>query len=77
MITDSMRAKGLSPGNYELGGQPVTVSEDRAILADGTLAGSILKMNEGAKRMLNLQGVAIPDIIEMAFHESSKTNRDF
>ncbi|SMQ64488.1 N-acetylglucosamine 6-phosphate deacetylase [Bacillus sp. OV166] len=72
MITDSMRAKGLSPGNYELGGQPVTVSEDRAILADGTLAGSILKMNEGAKRMLNLQGVAIPDIIEMASMNPAK-----
>lgn len=66
MITDSMRAKGLAPGNYELGGQPVKVTEDRAVLADGTLAGSILKMNEGVKRMLNLKGVTIPDIIEMA-----------
>lgn len=66
MITDSMRAKGLTPGNYELGGQPVTVNEDRAILEDGTLAGSILKMNEGAKLMLRLDGVTIREIIEMA-----------
>ncbi|MBY0098346.1 N-acetylglucosamine-6-phosphate deacetylase [Mesobacillus maritimus] len=66
LITDSMRAKGLAPGDYELGGQPVTVTEDRAVLADGTLAGSILKMNEGAQQMLKLEGVTISHIIEMA-----------
>ncbi|KMY56183.1 N-acetylglucosamine-6-phosphate deacetylase [Bacillus sp. FJAT-27231] len=66
LITDSMRAKGLAPGDYELGGQPVKVTEDRAVLADGTLAGSILKMNDGAKKMLKLKGVTLSDIIEMA-----------
>jgi len=66
MITDSMRAKGLQPGDYELGGQPVKVTEDRAVLEDGTLAGSILKMNEGAQAMLRLNGVSIREIIEMA-----------
>lgn len=66
MITDSMRAKGLEPGVYDLGGRPTTVSEDRATLEDGTLAGSILKMNEGAKRMLGLDGVTLKHIIEMA-----------
>lgn len=66
MITDSMRAKGLVPGDYELGGQPVTVTEDRAVLEDGTLAGSILKMNEGAKQMLRLSGVTLSEIIQMA-----------
>lgn len=29
MITDSMRAKGLEDGKYELGGQPVEVKMDR------------------------------------------------
>ncbi|MFC7364007.1 MULTISPECIES: N-acetylglucosamine-6-phosphate deacetylase [Bhargavaea] len=66
LITDSMRAKGLSPGDYELGGQPVKVTEDRAELADGTLAGSILKMNDGARRMLGFNGVTIEDIVKMA-----------
>ncbi|MEQ2526782.1 N-acetylglucosamine-6-phosphate deacetylase [Robertmurraya yapensis] len=66
MITDSMRAKGLEPGDYELGGQPVKVSNGRAVLEDGTLAGSILKMNEGAQQMLQLDGVSIAEIIEMA-----------
>ncbi|RDW20608.1 N-acetylglucosamine-6-phosphate deacetylase [Oceanobacillus chungangensis] len=66
LITDAMRAKCLPPGDYELGGQPVIVSEDRAVLADGTLAGSILKMHEGAKQMLQLDGVSMENVIEMA-----------
>lgn len=66
LITDSMRAKGLPPGGYELGGQPVQVTEDRAVLDDGTLAGSILKMNEAARRMLSLDGVTMRDITDMA-----------
>ncbi|GAB3062372.1 N-acetylglucosamine-6-phosphate deacetylase [Virgibacillus ainsalahensis] len=66
LITDAMRAKCLSMGDFELGGQPVKVTEDRAMLEDGTLAGSILKMNEGARKMLQLTGVSMQDIIKMA-----------
>ncbi|MEN1967333.1 N-acetylglucosamine-6-phosphate deacetylase [Lentibacillus sp. N15] len=65
LITDAMRAKCLPPGNYELGGQPVLVTEDRAVLDDGTLAGSILKMAQAARNMLNLRDVTIKEVIEM------------
>lgn len=65
LITDAMRAKGLKPGKYELGGQPVNVTADRANLENGTLAGSILKMHEGAQNMLKLDGVSLTDIIKM------------
>lgn len=66
LITDAMRAKGLPAGDYELGGQPVKVNEDRAVLADGTLAGSILKMDDGARRMLGLDGATMRDVVKMA-----------
>lgn len=66
LITDAMRAKGLPAGDYELGGQPVKVNEDRAVLADGTLAGSILKMHDGVRRMLGLQDVSLRDVVKMA-----------
>ncbi|WP_102026572.1 N-acetylglucosamine-6-phosphate deacetylase [Salirhabdus sp. Marseille-P4669] len=66
MITDAMRAKGLDAGTYDLGGQSVRVSNGRAVLGDGTLAGSVLKMNEGAKRMLGIAGVTLENIVEMA-----------
>jgi len=72
LITDSMRAKCLKQGKYELGGQPVTVSEDRAVLKDGTLAGSILKMNEGAKQMLQLSDVTMRDIVRMGAENPAK-----
>lgn len=65
LITDAMRAKGLGPGDYELGGQAVKVTEDKAILDDGTLAGSILKMQDAAFQMFHLDGVTIQDIVKM------------
>ncbi|TQS75084.1 N-acetylglucosamine-6-phosphate deacetylase [Ornithinibacillus gellani] len=72
LITDAMRAKCLQPGDYELGGQPVEVTEDRAILEDGTLAGSILKLVNGAKQVYRLQDVSIRNIIEMASENPAK-----
>ncbi|WP_188454305.1 N-acetylglucosamine-6-phosphate deacetylase [Virgibacillus oceani] len=72
LITDAMRAKCLQAGNYELGGQPVTVTGDRAVLEDGTLAGSILKMYQGAQNMLSLSGVTIKSIVDMASANPAK-----
>lgn len=43
LITDAMRAKGMPEGEYDLGGQKVTVQSQQARLANGALAGSILK----------------------------------
>lgn len=53
LITDAMRAKGLEKGIYDLGGQQVNVDHD-ARLGDGTLAGSILKMNVAVKNVSSL-----------------------
>lgn len=65
LITDSMRAKGLPDGESELGGQKVIVKDGFAKLENGTLAGSVLKMNEAIK---NLVGVGVPftDAIDFA-----------
>lgn len=40
LISDSMMATGMEDGEYALGGQPVTVKGNRALLKDGTIAGS-------------------------------------
>ena len=40
LISDSMRATGMENGTYGLGGQEVTVKDRKAVLKDGTLAGS-------------------------------------
>ncbi|GIO23422.1 N-acetylglucosamine-6-phosphate deacetylase [Oceanobacillus sp. J11TS1] len=65
IITDSMRAKGLEDGEYELGGQPVFVKDGEATLDNGSLAGSILKMIDAVKNMMQLEGVELTDIVKM------------
>lgn len=45
LITDAIRASGLPAGQYDLGGQTVTVKEGQCRLGDGTLAGSIVTMD--------------------------------
>lgn len=41
LISDSMSAAGLSDGRYSLGGQPVNVRDGKALLENGTIAGSV------------------------------------
>lgn len=56
LITDAMRAKGMPEGEYDLGGQKVTVQSQQARLANGALAGSILKMNHGLRNLISFTG---------------------
>ncbi len=49
LVTDCMQAGGLTDGEYELGGQKVTVSDGKCLLDSGTIAGSVLKLNDGLK----------------------------
>lgn len=51
LITDAMRAGCMKCGTYDLGGRSVEVGDGKAVLEDGTLAGSILKMNEALANM--------------------------
>ena len=57
LITDAMRAAGLPPGRYALGGQPVTVTDGECRLADGTLAGSVLTLEKGLANFLAAAGI--------------------
>ncbi|MCF8017902.1 MAG: N-acetylglucosamine-6-phosphate deacetylase [Vallitaleaceae bacterium] len=49
LVTDCMCGGGLAEGNYELGGQEVRVKDGSCTLSDGTLAGSVLKLNEALR----------------------------
>ena len=57
LITDAMRAKGIPDGVSELGGQVVYVKNGEARLEDGTLAGSVLRMNRAVQNMVEKVGV--------------------
>ncbi|MCB0065384.1 MAG: N-acetylglucosamine-6-phosphate deacetylase [Caldilineaceae bacterium] len=61
LITDAMRATGLPDGDYDLGGQTVTVADGACRLADGTLAGSILTMDRALRNFMAATGLSLVD----------------
>lgn len=52
VVTDSMRAKCMPAGQYDLGGQTVNVTTESARLEDGTLAGSVLTMSQAIQNLI-------------------------
>jgi N-acetylglucosamine-6-phosphate deacetylase len=64
LVTDAMRAGCMKCGNYDLGGRNVEVSEGKAILEDGTLAGSVLKMNEAMGNMLKHTSMCLQEVVQ-------------
>ncbi|WP_446217208.1 N-acetylglucosamine-6-phosphate deacetylase [Micromonospora sp. IBHARD004] len=65
LITDAMAAAGMPDGEYELGGQEVTVADGVARLAGGgAIAGSTLTM-DAALRHAVAAGIALPDACRM------------
>ncbi len=66
LISDGMRAVGMSDGSYELGGQTVNVVGCIARLSDGTLAGSTLTLNQAVRNMVETLGISVSDAVYMA-----------
>lgn len=52
LITDAIRACGMGEGRSELGGQRVTVRDGTVRLDDGSLAGSILSLDQAFRNAL-------------------------
>lgn len=52
LVTDCIRAGGSGDCETELGGQPVTVANGAARLSDGTLAGSVLTLDQALRNAL-------------------------
>jgi len=73
LITDAMRAKGIPDGVSELGGQTVYVKNGEARLADGTLAGSVLRMNRAIQNIVEKVGVPFTKAVDYATINPAKT----
>ncbi len=71
-VTDSTAGAGMPDGNYFLGTQPVTKCLGGIRLADGTLAGSILTMDQALR---NLVSIGLP--LEDAAHRTSTFPADY
>ncbi len=63
LITDAMRAGCMKCGIYDLGGRKVTVEGNNATLEDGTLAGSVLKLNEALKNMTTATSMTLVEAV--------------
>ena len=65
LISDTMRAAGMSDGKYDLGGQEVTVKGPLATLADGTIAGSATDLMACMKTAVSF-GIPLADAVRSA-----------
>jgi N-acetylglucosamine-6-phosphate deacetylase len=55
LVTDAISALGMPPGQYELAGEAVTVSQSGApARADGTLAGSALRLDHAISNCIDI-----------------------
>ncbi|HOO56735.1 MAG TPA: N-acetylglucosamine-6-phosphate deacetylase [bacterium] len=66
LITDAISAAGLPDGEYSVWGFPVIVKDGTVKLQDGTIAGSILSLNEAVRNAISILGVTPPEAFRMA-----------
>lgn len=68
VVTDAMAALGMAPGRYTIADQEVIVSAhdqgvNAARLASGSLAGSVLAMDEALRRLIRYTGCSLGDAL--------------
>ena len=56
----------MSDGEYTLGGQKITVNGVECLLSDGTIAGSVLKLNQAIKNMRDNTKLPLYEIVATA-----------
>lgn len=66
LITDCTRAGGMPDGEYTLGGQKIFVNGIKCLLEDGTIAGSVLKLNDAVKNVYNNTGMPLWAVVKAA-----------
>jgi len=65
LVTDAMRASFLGDGKYDLGGQEVNVLNGAPRLSDGTIAGSVHRMDTALKNVKEHTQYEVYEIIKM------------
>ncbi len=66
LVTDAIVATGMGSGEYPLATRRVYLEEGVPKLEDGTLAGSILTMDEALRKVLAFTGCTVPEAVRMA-----------
>lgn len=63
LVTDAMAALGMPPGLHRLGEFEVTVDAASCRLADGTLAGSILSLDQALRNLVAVAGCSLAEAL--------------
>jgi len=66
IVTDAMGALGMPPGVYRFGDYDVTVDKVSARLENGTLAGSIVRMDEAVRNLMKFTGCTLAQAVAAA-----------
>ena len=66
IITDCLPAGGLPEGEYTLGGAKIIYKNDLCRLEDGTIAGSVLKLNKGVWNVFNNSKIPLHECVNCA-----------
>jgi len=66
LITDCIRAGGMPDGDYTLGGQPVHKEGIKCLMPDGTIAGSVLKLNQAVYNLYENSDLEIFEAVNCA-----------
>lgn len=65
IITDALAGAGTEDATFEFGGQPARVVRGAARLADGTITGSVLTMDQALRNVLDMTGVTLSEAAGM------------
>ncbi len=73
IITDCVRAGGMPDGRYMLGNLAFNLAGIKCTLDDGTIAGSVLKMNYGIKNFYENSGCTLWEAVNAATINPAKS----
>jgi len=59
LVSDAMRAAGMPDGSYPVDDRIIEVRDGRAVLPDGTLAGSVLTMDAALRNFIAASGLPL------------------
>ena len=72
LVSDNMMAAGMPDGSYELGGQKVEVKGNKALLENGTIAGSVTNLMNCLRKAVEF-GIPLESAIKAATINPAKS----
>jgi N-acetylglucosamine-6-phosphate deacetylase len=76
VVTDAQAGAGLPDGSvFEFAGQYACVADGAARLADGSLTGSVLTMEQGLRNVIKMAGVSLQEGVGMLTYNPARSAR--